>query len=109
MTPELTQKLYDAFPRLFRELRNPDSTLGERGFECDDKCFHLVLAASLQLTAHVAMHPQLADLRAVQVSEKLGSLRFRCRPMNDELGAMLEKIQQRSEALLMPDFLKQKE
>lgn len=100
MSPELEQRLYDGFPRLFRERHNPEMPLGKWGMECGDECFDLIWELSQQLTAYIQANPEFADCRATQIKEKIGSLRYHIWPRNEATCAMVERIRERSEAII---------
>lgn len=100
MSPELEQRLYDAFPHLFREHLNPEMPLGKWGIECGGECFDLIWALSQQIAAYIEANPDFADSRVVQVKEKLGSLRYRIFPTNEAISDMVLQVSLRSEAVI---------
>jgi hypothetical protein len=100
MSPELEQRLYNAFSHLFREHLNPEMPLGKRGIECGDECFDLIWALSQQIAAYIEANPDFADSRVVQVKEKLGSLRYRIFPSNEAIGNLVLQASLRSEAII---------
>ena len=76
MSPELDLMLCDRYPLLFAERHAPKSqTTMLRGFECEDGWYCLidVLCHQLQNETECGEAPQAV---AMQVKEKLGSLRF---------------------------------
>lgn len=76
MSPELTDKLYKDFPKIFLEKDlSPKYTCMCWGFECDDGWFNLIYNLCNFLQWHIDKnnHPQII---AKQVKEKFGTLRF---------------------------------
>ncbi len=77
MNEELSNKLLDDFPRLFR---NRDQSSMQRGFECGDGWFELIyqLSRDIETVARESgLSPDSAEWpKCRQVKEKLGSLRF---------------------------------
>jgi hypothetical protein len=77
MNEELSNKLFDYFPRLFR---NRDQSSMQRGFECSDGWFELIyqLSRDIETVAReCGLTPDSPEWpRCRQVKEKLGSLRF---------------------------------
>lgn len=77
MTKELDEKLVATFPKLFRDRHgDPRETCMCQGFDCDDGWFDIIwkLASEIEV-----INDSLADedlIRAVQVKEKFGGLRF---------------------------------
>lgn len=74
--PELTEKLYAAFPDLYRGRHKSqyESSMCW-GFECGDGWYQLLYDLSQELSNYSAENPAL-DLEAMQVKSKFGSLRF---------------------------------
>jgi hypothetical protein len=75
MNPELTERLFAAFPQLFRGRHLPiTQNLMGFGFECEDGWYDLIR----RLAADIAAHAADAGLNplAVQVKQELGTLRF---------------------------------
>lgn len=71
MSPEKTKELLDKYPRLYRgESEGPQKNLMCFGFECGDGWFDLIDELSRQITE---VEP---DVKAFQVKEKFGTLRF---------------------------------
>jgi len=76
LAPDLTEKLYVAFPHLYRGRHKPmDESSMVWGFECGDGWFQLLYELSQELSAYQAEHPEL-DFAVDQVKSKFGSLRF---------------------------------
>jgi len=91
MHQELTQKLYDDFPELYRgRNRSPRESSMCYGFACDDGWFQIIYDLSADMMAIVKAEG-LAVPEVTQVKEKLGGLRFYPRY------GISEKIQQRIE------------
>jgi hypothetical protein len=80
MSPELEQKLTEKYPSIFADRdRPPTESLMCFGCECGDGWFDLLDALCFRLT-------QLdsdKELRAMQVKEKFGTLRFYTGPASD--------------------------
>jgi hypothetical protein len=75
VNPELTKKLYDRFPDLYRQHDLPMSqTCMCWGFDVDDGWFDLVWMLSLALEDESKQSG--AKIEAVQVKEKFAGLRF---------------------------------
>jgi hypothetical protein len=71
MKRELDEKLCQRYPTLYRDRHgDPKATLMCWGFECGDGWYELIDSVSELLSAH---NP---DIKAVQVKEKFGTLRF---------------------------------
>ncbi|HJV74739.1 MAG TPA: hypothetical protein VJ654_10995 [Noviherbaspirillum sp.] len=78
------QKLYDAFPRLYRGRDLPlQASLMSQGFCCGDGWFELIwnLSKDIEQIAYNEGRNPAADTwpEATQVKEKFGSLRFHLR------------------------------
>jgi hypothetical protein len=75
MNPELTKKLYDRFPELYRQKDLPMSqTCMCWGFDVDDGWFDIVWMLSLALEDESKQTG--AKIEAMQVKEKFAGLRF---------------------------------
>src|SRR5579871_3328832 len=70
MRRELEERLFSTFPRLYAE-RDPETSRMSDGFACGDGWFELVWDLSAKLEA--LGNP---EVRAFQVKEKFGALRF---------------------------------
>ncbi len=94
MTPENTEKLYQAFPMLYR---GKDKSLQESsmswGFECDDGWFDLIwkLSHAIEECARCAGLKPDSDRwpEAIQVKQKFGSLRVHLINQTDEMCALI--------------------
>ena len=79
MNKENTQKLLTDFPKLYEQYYwSPQETSMYRGFDCGDGWFDLIYQLSKKLSA---IYP---NVRAVQVKEKFGGLRFYVVTVADE-------------------------
>lgn len=92
MSPENSEKLYSAFPRLFRGRdKSAEESSMHRGFECEDGWFRLIWELSLgieDLARKEGLPPDHEDWpEAVQVKQKMGGLRFHLRHCSE---AMME-------------------
>ncbi len=89
MNPELDRALWERWPLIFSE-RHGDSASTAMcwGFECGDGWYGLIddLCEALQGETDNEGAPQIG---AMQVKEKLGSLRFRAREASERQRAMI--------------------
>jgi hypothetical protein len=104
MSPENTQLLYARFPALYRRAHLlPEESTMERGFECGDGWFGLVwhLSMAIEDEAVRAGIDNDSDRwpEAMQVKEKLGSLRFRLRNGTAEMQRLIDGASENSEQL----------
>lgn len=102
MSPENTQKLYTAFPRLYRERLLPLSETGMCwGFECGDGWFDLLWQLSQALEGEArqqGLNPDADEWPcATQVKEKFGGLRFYMRHETSAMTALIENAETLSE------------
>lgn len=92
MNDELTKRLLDDFPKLFR---NRDKSSMQDGFRCGDGWFDLIykLSQDIEAVAHKGgLNPDSPEWPWCRgVKEKLGSLRFRVFAV-DELRDVYERI-----------------
>lgn len=98
MNEALSKKLFDDFPRLYRD-RHESSM--QRGFECGDGWFDLIykLSQDIEAAAHDAgLEPDSPDWpRCRQVKEKLGGIRFyvfNC--SNERIRALIDSAYEQS-------------
>jgi len=85
MNQELTDKLYNEFPKLFRyykEKTNPIIPMAF-GFECNDGWFPIIRLCA-KMIKHEAEQNNL-DAWAFQVKEKFGGLRFYIEGANEKI------------------------
>lgn len=91
MSPENTQKLYDAFPRLFREfISPPEGSTTREGLRVGDGWFRPVWTLC-QIIAYHASEVGL-DPVAMLVREKFGGLQFGMRGGDDEIARWLREV-----------------
>lgn len=86
MNDELSKKLFEAYPNLYGDRNKPHTqTLICYGFECGDGWYEPINKLSAKLEAIVKDKP---NVRASQVKEKYGGLRF----YMTEFSAEIEKL-----------------
>ena len=98
LTPENTQKLYEAFPRLYR---GQSKIIYESsmclGFVCDDGWFDLIwnLSQAIEdIARNEGLEPQSDDWpEATQVKEKFGTLCFRLKRRAEATTALIRKAE----------------
>jgi hypothetical protein len=90
---ELDQALCHAYPSLYRD-RHGDmrTTLMCWGFACGDGWYALIDTLSRLLSQHNR------DIKAIQVKEKMGGLRFYCNPEDDYAFGIVQMAEHLSEA-----------
>jgi hypothetical protein len=88
MTPERDKELCERYPQIFRDRDgDPKVTLMCFGFECSDGWFEIIDALCAHIQQHMNHHrakkhmtveefDERVQVRAVQVKEKFGGLRF---------------------------------
>lgn len=77
MSPELDQKLCEAFPLLYANRHgSPRETCMCWGFECGDGWFDVIWKASQKLESILQALPEDERFRAAQIKEKFGGLRL---------------------------------
>ena len=87
MNKENTKKFLDEFPKLYEQYYlNMSQTCMCWGFDCDDGWFDLIYQLSKKLAA---AYP---EIRAVQVKEKFGGLRFYIGSIDDERYEEIQKL-----------------
>ncbi len=104
MTPENTEKLYQAFPRLYRgQNKSLQESSMRWGFQCDNGWFDLIWNLSQaieELARQEGLEPQSDDWpEATQVKEKLGTLRFHLKNHNDSIHALIDQAREDSEKI----------
>lgn len=98
MTPENTQKLFDAFPRLYRgRIKSPQESSMALGFDCGDGWFDLIWRLS-QVIEYIARHEGRdpcgdAWPEAMQVKQKAGLLRFYLRNSSESMDVVIENAE----------------
>jgi len=105
MKEELTKKLFDDFPRLFKGRNYSIQTnLMPFGCECGDGWFDLIYKLSSDLEAEFQKLAEADKAEAlendyyiaVQVKEKFGGLRFYLSATTDEMDALVDKAEEDS-------------
>ncbi|MDI9849525.1 hypothetical protein QM467_15825 [Rhodoblastus sp. 17X3] len=92
MSPELERQLVDKYPTLFVDYgADPSQSAMAFGFDCGDGWFDLLDTLCSQLVAldHTESGGEVQRLRARQVKQKFGTLRFYADPASDEARAMI--------------------
>ncbi len=93
MNLELTEKLYSAFPRLYRGHHKPPSESSMCwGFQCGDGWYQVLYNLSQELSDYQAAHPDL-DIEATQVKSKFGILRVHLNYRDVTIEQMIEHAQ----------------
>lgn len=94
MNIDNTEKLVQAFPKLYRNVGgDPRKTCMAWGFECGDGWFQLIWDLSAQLEPLVVG----TDRCAMQVKEKFGTLRFYVTNSTDQIEELISEAEDRSE------------
>lgn len=101
MTPEKTQKLFDAFPRLYRgRAKSVQESMMSRGFECCDGWFDLIWTLSQKIedaARQAGLEPQSSTWpEAAQVKQKMGTLRFYLDNPTETITALIRKAEEDS-------------
>lgn len=82
MSPELENALFRQYPQLYRDCgRPPEESLMGFGFECGDGWYTVIRDLSARLEQ---LNAAGEDIRASQVKEKFGCLRFYAHGLSDE-------------------------
>lgn len=102
MNEENTQKLYQDFPRLYRNAHADVKSTGMCwGFECGDGWFRLIhdLSAAIEAEAiKVGLDPESEEWpMAAQVKEKFGTLRLYLRGYSDPIHELINHAEEKSE------------
>jgi len=101
MSPENTKKLFEKFPKIFSGKDEPlTQNLMGFGFECGDGWYNLIdaLCGSLQWdTDKNNYNGRYPQIKAVQVKEKYGSLRFYTAGATDYQQGMVDFAETMSE------------
>ena len=89
MSPALDALLCQRYPLIFTDRHRPlaESCMG-RGFECEDGWFD-ILDALCERIQFLIDHNGIPQVRATQVKEKFGTLRFRVNGGSEEITGML--------------------
>ena len=104
MSPENTQRLYDAFPRLYRGRHLPrEASAMLWGFECGDGWFELIwnLSLAIEEQARQDRIDSQSDAwpEAIQVKSKFGSFRFHLRQHSESLLTLIEAAREAAQAI----------
>jgi hypothetical protein len=96
MTPENTEKLYQAFPHLYRgQNKSLQESSMHWGFQCDDGWFDLIwnLSHAIEEAARQeGLEPQNdAWPEATQVKQKFGTLRFHLQNYHEGIRALIRE------------------
>lgn len=114
MTPQKERKLFDAFPNLYRgRVKSIQKSLMSFGFQCDDGWLDLIWNLSLKIedSARKSGIEPLSEAwpEAVQVKEKLGTLRFHLRQPTEAMRTLIHEAFEESEKTCevcgMPGFM----
>lgn len=96
MNPELTAKLYVAFPHLYRgHTKNMEESSMCWGFQCGDGWYQLLFDLSQTLSDYTEAHPEL-DIEVVEVKSKFGDLRFSLGVHDEGLKALIDDARTRA-------------
>jgi hypothetical protein len=93
MSPDLEQKLFQKYPMIFADYAAaPAGSLASFGFECGDGWYDLLDTLCAQLSQLPLDKPSddSGGLRAVQVKEKFGTLRFYVDSASDTAFQLIE-------------------
>lgn len=100
MSPGNTQKLFDAFPQLYRGRNKPQESSMHWGFECGDGWFDLLLKLSQAIedeAKKIVIGPMSeAWPEALQVKQKFGSLRFHLENATPAMERLIEEASKAS-------------
>ena len=94
MRQELDEALVRDFPNLFANRHSKKAPLCW-GFECGDGWEPLIRALAVEVEAIIVALPEAerADVKAVQVKEKFGTLRFYMAGGNDDIYAAIQRAE----------------
>ncbi|MDO8177676.1 MAG: hypothetical protein Q7T62_05465 [Undibacterium sp.] len=97
MNAALTEKMYRAFPYLYRGRTKPqDESAMCYGFECGDGWYQILYDLSQELTGHMLLHPFL-DLELMQVKSKFGTLRFHLNYSDSSTEEIISRARRRAD------------
>lgn len=102
MAPEHDQQLCAEFPNLYRDRHaSKQTTCMCWGFDCGDGWFKLIHELSSKLEALILQLPDVerANVRASQVKEKFGGLRFYMTSSTEEMNHLIDEAEERSYAI----------
>ena len=94
--PDLTRKLYSAFPHLYRgRFKSQYESAMCWGFTCGDGWYQVIYDLSQEFSDYLAEHPEL-DFEIVQVKSKLGTFRFHISYRDVATERMIERARVRA-------------
>jgi len=101
MTHDNTQKLFNSFPRLYRgRVKSVQESLMSIGFDCGDGWFDLIWTLSQKIedmARKAGLEPQSNGWpEAIQVKQKMGTLRFYLDNPTETMTALIRKAEQDS-------------
>ena len=77
MKKELQDKLFNHYPKLFKDKdKSPKETLICFGIECDDGWYWLINNLCKCIQTYIDNNKKVTQIKVVQVKEKFGELRF---------------------------------
>lgn len=108
MSPELSEKLYEKYPLVFKRKRklteeeqyDPRKGKGYSvydfwGIEVGDGWFHILEALAKNITEQIEKN-NLKNFKVLQIKEKFGGLRFYCRGGNDKIQEYVDHAEELS-------------
>jgi len=95
MNDELTLKLFNEFPELFKYRKDYRQSLMGFGFACDDGWFNLIYKLCKDIKAILDKTP-IEGFYVVQIKEKLGGLRFYITHATKEIFNLIEEAEKKS-------------
>jgi len=99
MNKELSKKLYDDFPELYRGKDRPlTESLMCFGFECRDGWFQMLYDLSFDLMK-ISAKDGIERPEVVQVKEKFGGLRYYVDGGNESTEARIDRAEEESERI----------
>lgn len=104
MTPELQNKLFEKYPKIFRQKDLPmDQTCMCWGIDTGDGWYNIIDTLCGQIQWHIKHNlnegedPEVVNVEAVQVKEKYGGLRFYYSGGNDFISGLVYMAEGMSE------------
>ena len=97
MSPDLDQKLCEAFPKIFKD-RHGDmrETSMCWGFDFSDGWYDIINKLCAAIQKHLDENPEVPQAVAVQTKEKFGTLRFYIRGGDDYIRDLIEHAEAES-------------
>jgi hypothetical protein len=98
MRKELTEKLYNKYPKMFKQHSLPlTQTAMCWGFQCDDGWYDLIDNLCYRIQTTIDLNPgKYPQIEVTTVKEKYGTLRFYYSPYNAYFDGMVEMAEQMS-------------